>query len=199
MLRQNMMRLALREMAPTRAVTAPTRRLCTAPPRAVEHDGTLAQRTLVLLKPDAVERRLVGRLLQRFEDRGLALVGLRQRVAPRSLAEAHYDEHRAKPFFERACVFLASGPVVACALEGRGAIGAARALVGPTDPVGAPPGTIRGDFGSHWRRNLVHASDSEASAARELALWFPDGGLVPAAVALEPWVYETPGAAITFD
>ena len=96
------------QSAPTRAVTAPTRRLCTAPPRAVEHDGTLAQRTLVLLKPDAVERRLVGRLLQRFEDRGLALVGLRQRVAPRSLAEAHYDEHRAKPFFERACVFLAS-------------------------------------------------------------------------------------------
>ncbi|KAH8045336.1 nucleoside diphosphate kinase [Aureococcus anophagefferens] len=146
-----MMRLALREMAPTRAVTAPTRRLCTAPPRAVEHDGTLAQRTLVLLKPDAVERRLVGRLLQRFEDRGLALVGLRQRVAPRSLAEAHYDEHRAKPS-SSARVFLASGP--------------------------------------SW------PSDSEACAA---AVRFPDGGLVPAAVALEPWVYETPGAAITFD
>ncbi|KAH8060575.1 nucleoside diphosphate kinase [Aureococcus anophagefferens] len=168
------MRRALCHLAQQRAQSAPTRRLCTAPPRAVEHDGTLAQRTLVLLKPDAVERRLVGRLLQRFEDRGLALVGLRQRVAPRSLAEAHYDEHRAKPFFERACVFLASGP--SSASRRAAARSAPRALVGPTDPVGAPPGTIRGDFGSHWRRNLVHASDS---GVRELALWFPTAASSP--------------------
>ncbi|KAH8075825.1 nucleoside diphosphate kinase [Aureococcus anophagefferens] len=182
------------QSAPTRAVTAPTRRLCTAPPRAVEHDGTLAQRTLVLLKPDAVERRLVGRLLQRFEDRGLALVGLRQRVAPRSLAEAHYDEHRAKP---SSSARLPRRARRRAALEGRGAIGAARALVGPTDPVGAPPGTIRGDFGSHWRRNLVRrptrapAALSSRSGSRRRPR--------PAAAALEPWVYETPGAAITFD
>ena len=181
------------------ALRRPCRPFTAAPRRVVEHDGTLAQRSLILLKPDAVERRLVGRLLQRFEERGLALVGMRQRVASRALAEAHYDEHRGKDFFERACVFLASGPVVSVCVEGRSAIKAARALVGPTDPVGAPPGTIRGDFASHWRRNLVHASDSEASAAREIALWFRDDELLPAPTALEDWLFETPGARVRFD
>lgn len=168
-------------------------------PRAAEHDGTLSQRTLVLFKPDAVERRLVGRLLSRFEDRGLAPVAMRQRVAGRALAEAHYAEHAEKHFYERACVFLASGPLVSLVLEGRGAVRAARSLIGPTDPLDAAPGTIRGDYACHWRRNLAHASDSEAAAAREIALWFPgDDALSPPSTALEPWLIEAPGSRITF-
>ena len=180
------------------AIAASSRGLCVSPPHIVEHDGTRAQRSLILLKPDAVERRLVGRLLQRFEERGLALVGMRQRIASRELAEAHYEEHRGKVFFERACVFITSGPLISVCVEGRGAIGVTRSLVGPTDPVDAPPGTIRGDLATHWRRNLVHASDSEESAAREIGLWFRDDELMPAASALDPWLYETPQCPTTF-
>ncbi len=168
-------------------------------PHVVEHDGTRAERSLILLKPDAVERRLVGHILGRFEDRGLAVVALRQRTCDRALAEAHYAEHRDKHFCGRACAFLCAGPRVSACLEGRGAVAAARRLIGPTDPRDAPPGTIRGDLATHWRRNLVHASASADDAEREVALWFEDSDLCPPAAALDPWLYELPGARIGFD
>ena len=167
-------------------------------PHVVEHDGTRAERSLILLKPDAVERRLVGRILGRFEDRGLAVVALRQRTCDRALAEAHYAEHRDKHFFGRACAFLCAGPLVSACLEGRGAVAAARRLIGPTDPRDAPPGTIRGDYGVHWRRNLCHASDSEESAAREIALWFRADELAPWDQTNAPWLYELPSSKIKF-
>ena len=157
-------------------------------PHVVEHDGTLAERSLILLKPDAVERRLVGRILSRFEDRGLAIVALRQRTCDRALAEAHYAEHSDKHFFGRARAFLCAGPLVSACLEGRGAVAAARGLVGPTDPKDAPPGTIRGDLATHWRRNLAHASASAEDAEREIALWFESTDLCPAAVLAGPVV-----------
>ena len=168
-------------------------------PHVVEHDGTRAERSLILLKPDAVERRLVGRILSRFEDRGLAIVALRQRICDRALAEAHYEEHRDKHFFGRACAFLCAGPLVSACLEGRGAVAAARRLIGPTDPRDAAPGTIRGDLATHWRRNLVHASASADDAEREIGLWFDSADLCPPAAALDPWLYEVPGARIGFD
>ena len=168
-------------------------------PHVVEHDGTRAERSLILLKPDAVERRLVGRILSRFEDRGLAIVALRQRTCDRALAEAHYAEHRDKHFFGRACAFLCAGPLVSACLEGRGAVAAARRLIGPTDPRDAAPGTIRGDLATHWRRNLVHASASADDAEREVGLWFDSTDLCPPAAALDPWLYELPGAMIGFD
>ena len=178
--------------------TLQPRRLLASLPHVVEHDGTRAERSLILLKPDAVERRLVGRILGRFEDRGLAVVALRQRTCDRALAEAHYAEHRDKHFFGRACAFLCAGPLVSACLEGRGAVAAARRLIGPTDPRDAPPGTIRGDLATHWRRNLVHASDSVASAERELALWFDAGDLEPVPPALDAWLYELPTSRIAF-
>ena len=178
--------------------TLQPRRLLASLPHVVEHDGTRAERSLILLKPDAVERRLVGRILGRFEDRGLAVVALRQRTCDRALAEAHYHEHRDKHFFGRACAFLCAGPLVSACLEGRGAVAAARRLIGPTDPRDAPPGTIRGDYGVHWRRNLCHASDSEESAAREIALWFSDDELAPWDQTNAPWLYELPSSKIKF-
>ena len=179
--------------------TLQPRRLLTSLPHVVEHDGTLAERSLILLKPDAVERRLVGRILSRFEDRGLAIVALRQRMCDRALAEAHYAEHRDKHFFGRACAFLCAGPLVSACLEGRGAVAAARRLIGPTDPRDAAPGTIRGDLATHWRRNLVHASASADDAEREVALWFDSTDLCPPAAALDPFLYELPGARIGFE
>ena len=178
--------------------TLQPRRLLASLPQVVEHDGTRAERSLILLKPDAVERRLVGRILGRFEERGLAVVALRQRTCDRALAEAHYAEHRDKHFFGRACAFLCAGPLVSACLEGRGAVAAARRLIGPTDPRDAPPGTIRGDYGVHWRRNLCHASDSEESAAREIALWFRADELAPWDQTKAPWLYELPSSKIKF-
>lgn len=135
------------------------------------------QRTLVLLKPDAVQRGLVGELIRRFERKGLLIVGMRIQVASREIAERHYHEHAQKPFFAGLIGFITSAPLVALALEGDEAIAVVRTLVGPTDGRKAPPGTIRGDFGISRSSNLVHGSDSPEAADRELKIWFPEGFL----------------------
>jgi nucleoside-diphosphate kinase len=133
------------------------------------------QRTLILLKPDSVHRRLVGTLLQRFEQKGLRLVGLKFVQPGRELAEKHYAVHKGKPFYESLLAFLTAGPTVAVVFEGREAVAAARNLMGATDGVKATPGTIRGDFAISVQNNLVHGSDSPENAATEIALWFlPD-------------------------
>ena len=132
------------------------------------------QRTLLLVKPDGVQRLLVGRVLTRFEERGLKLVGLKLVLTDRALAEEHYAVHRAKPFFAGLVDFITSGPLVAAALEGPNAIAVVRAINGATRPHEAAPGTIRGDYTTSIQMNLVHGSDGPDTAQTELALWFDD-------------------------
>ncbi len=133
----------------------------------------MTQRTLVLLKPDAVRRGLVGQVLSRFEDKGLSIVAMEHRSIDAQTADAHYAEHVDQPWYPPLREFATSGPLVALVLEGDEAISVVRALNGATDGRAAAPGTIRGDLSLSNRENLVHASDSEESAAREMALWFP--------------------------
>jgi nucleoside-diphosphate kinase len=133
------------------------------------------ERTLVLIKPDGVQRLLAGRILSRFEERGLKLVGLKLVRVDRELAERHYAIHRQKPFFGSLVDFITSSPLVAAVFEGPNAIAVVRAMVGATRPLEAAPGTIRGDFALETAQNLVHASDGADTAKTELALWFrPD-------------------------
>jgi nucleoside-diphosphate kinase len=135
----------------------------------------VSERTLVLVKPDGVSRKLVGEVLARIERKGLDLVALELRTVDRELAVQHYAEHDAKPFFESLLTFITSGKVLAAVVEGPRAISAFRQLAGGTDPVEkAVPGSIRGDFGLDTQSNLVHGSDSPESAAREIKLWFPN-------------------------
>ena len=133
----------------------------------------MTQRTLVLLKPDAVRRGLVGQVLSRFEAKGLSIVAMEHRSIDAEMADAHYAEHVDQPWYPPLRDFATSGPLVALILEGDEAISVVRALNGSTDGRAAAPGTIRGDLSLSNRENLVHASDSEESAAREMALWFP--------------------------
>ena len=133
----------------------------------------MTQRTLVLLKPDAVRRGLVGQVLGRFEAKGLALVAMELRTITGEQADRHYAEHVEKDFYPPLREFITSGPLVALVLEGEQAIDIVRAINGATDGRKAAPGTIRGDFSLSNRENLVHASDSPESAEREIALWFP--------------------------
>ena len=148
----------------------------------------MTERTLVLVKPDGVQRLLVGRLLGRFEERGLKLVGLKLVHADRALAERHYAVHRGKPFYEGLLDFITSGPLVALALEGPNAILAVRTMVGATRPHEAAAGSIRGDFAVETAQNLVHASDSPETAAAELALWFKPGELLDYSREIDRWV-----------
>ena len=147
------------------------------------------ERTLVLIKPDGVHRGLVGEVTSRLERKGLKLVAARMLLPDPSLVERHYAEHEGKPFYRSLVDFLTSGPVMAMVVAGAQSIAVVRNLVGPTDPAKAPPGTIRGDLGLMVSRNVVHASDSPASADREIALWFPDGSLVEYQRTDEGWVY----------
>lgn len=133
-----------------------------------------AESTLLIVKPDGVRRALVGEVLGRAEAKGLAIENMRMFTIDRSLAEEHYGEHREKPFFEELVSFITSGPVVVARLTGEQAISVWRTLMGPTNPVDAPPGTIRGDLCTVITENLVHGSDSAESAARELKLFFPE-------------------------
>ncbi len=132
------------------------------------------ERTLVLVKPDGVQRRLVGEVLARLERKGLSLVAAELRTIDRATAEAHYAEHAGKPFFTPLIEFITSGPLLAAVAEGPRAIETWRAMMGATDPVKASSGTVRGDYGLVVTENLVHGSDSPESAAREIALFFPD-------------------------
>jgi nucleoside-diphosphate kinase len=135
----------------------------------------VTERTLVLIKPDGVQRQLVGEIIGRIERKGLTIAALELRHVSQDLAAQHYAEHEGKPFFESLLKFITSGPVVAAIVEGPRAIAAFRQLAGGTDPVDkAIPGTIRGDFGLETQLNLVHGSDSIDSAKREIGLWFPD-------------------------
>jgi nucleoside-diphosphate kinase len=131
-------------------------------------------RTLILVKPDAFERRLTGEIIARFEQKGLAIAALKQMTVQRDLAERHYDEHRDKPFFGELVEFITGGPLVAMVLEGHEAVSAARQVIGATNPLDATTGSIRGDFGLEVQTNLVHGSDSPESAARETELFFPE-------------------------
>jgi len=131
------------------------------------------QSTLLIIKPDAVRRGLIGELISRVERKGLRVEAIRMIRIDREVAEHHYDEHRAKPFFGELVDFITSGDVVVAKLTGEQAIPVLRTLMGPTDPASAPPGTIRGDFGTVITENLVHGSDSPESAQRELELFFP--------------------------
>ena len=132
------------------------------------------ERTLILVKPDAFERRLTGEVISRFESKGLSLVALKLLTADEEIANAHYAEHSEKPFFGELVSFITGGPLVAAVLEGPKAIPAARQLIGSTDPVEAATGSIRGDFGLEVTFNLVHGSDSPESAEREISIWFPE-------------------------
>src|SRR6187455_2169899 len=130
------------------------------------------ERTLILLKPDAVQRRLVGDLIAKFERKGLRLAGMKLLQTPKALAEKHYEVHKERPFYGSLISFLTSGPTVAMVLEGREAVVVARNLIGATDGVKAAPGTIRGDFALSVQNNLIHGSDSVENAQKEIALWF---------------------------
>jgi len=134
------------------------------------------ERTLILVKPDAFARGLTGEILARFERKGLRLAALRLLTVGAGLAEEHYAEHRERPFFGELVEFITSAPLVALVLEGDHAIAAARQVIGATDPLEASTGSIRGDLALEVGQNMVHGSDSPESAAREIALWFPDLG-----------------------
>lgn len=134
-----------------------------------------AQRTLILIKPDAVQRGLIAEVLGRFERKGLTIVGLHMQVASEAQGRKHYAEHAEKPFFPSLLAFITSAPLVALVLEGDEAVAVCRNLIGATDGRKAAPGTIRGDFGISKSSNLVHGSDSPESAEREMAIWFPQG------------------------
>jgi len=132
------------------------------------------ERTFVMLKPDAVQRGLIGEIISRFEKRGLKIIALKLLQVPQSLAEKHYAVHKERPFYQGLISYVTSGPVVAMVLEGPSAIQAARNTMGATNPVAAAPGTIRADFGMEIGRNLVHGSDGAETAAFEMNLWFGD-------------------------
>ncbi len=152
--------------------------------------GPNREYTLILVKPDGVQRALVGALLGRFERRGLKIVGLKLMVVERSLAERHYAEHQGKFFFAGLVEHLTSAPVVAAVLEGPAAIQVVRAIVGSTRPWEAAPGTIRGDLALHGLRNLIHASDAPETAAAEIALWFHPAELCAYTREVDRWILE---------
>jgi nucleoside-diphosphate kinase len=134
----------------------------------------MTERSFVMVKPDGVAAGLTGEVITRIERRGLSILALRKSVIGAGVAEEHYGEHRERAFFGELVEFVTSGPVVMMAVEGEGAIGALRTMMGPTNPLDAPPGTIRGDYALDVGRNVVHGSDGAESAARELALHFPE-------------------------
>ncbi len=146
--------------------------------------------TLIILKPDAVQRGLVGRILSRFEDKGLQIVGCKMLRITQHMAERHYEAHRDKPFYEGLVRFMTSSPVLVLAVRGKGAIAVSRKLMGATFGSSAEPGTIRGDFGVSNSFNLIHGSDSPESAQRELEIFFEEEELFDYDRAVDQWVYD---------
>ena len=147
--------------------------------------------TLVLAKPDAVQRGHVGNIISRLEIRGLKLIGIKLIKIDRNTAEKHYNDHKAKPFFKGLVEFITSSPVVAMVFEGKNAIEVVRQTMGPTDPKKAPPGTIRGDLGIDMGRNLIHGSDSIESAEKEINIFFDESELCVYDRSIDPWLTES--------
>jgi len=148
------------------------------------------ERTLILVKPDGVQRRLVGQIVSRLESRGLHLLGLKLVQVTPDLADRHYAEHVEKAWYPRLRSFITSAPVVAICVQGRSAISVCRAMMGPTDSAEAPPGTVRGDLGLSRSHNVVHSSDGPEAAARELTLWFAPGELLETPLSDLEWVHD---------
>lgn len=148
------------------------------------------EKTLVLIKPDGVQRGLIGTIVSRFESRGLKLVGMKFIHMTDALANQHYSDHIGKPFFEPLVAYIVSAPVVAMVWEGKDAISIVRTTMGKTNPAESPPGTIRGDFGVEVGRNLVHGSDSQKSAEKEIFLFFDESELIDWDRSLEQWIRE---------
>ncbi|MGQ9865985.1 MAG: nucleoside-diphosphate kinase [Pseudanabaenaceae cyanobacterium] len=148
------------------------------------------ERTFIAIKPDGVQRGLVGEIIRRFEAKGFQLVGLKLVQVTRELAEKHYAEHRERSFFPGLVEFITSGPVVAMVWEGKGVIAASRKAIGKTNPLEADLGTIRGDFGVDLGRNIIHGSDAPDTAEREIALWFAPHEIASWKPATASWLYE---------
>jgi nucleoside-diphosphate kinase len=148
------------------------------------------ERTYAMVKPDGVQRGLVGEIISRFEKKGLKIVGLKMLQIPREMAENHYGEHRGKPFFGPLVDYITSSPVVALVLEGKDAVSVARDMMGATNPLKAAPGTIRASFGMDIGRNIIHGSDSTASAEREINIFFRPEELTNYTRSVEGWIYE---------
>ncbi|MCS7122247.1 MAG: nucleoside-diphosphate kinase [Archaeoglobaceae archaeon] len=148
------------------------------------------ERTFVMLKPDAVQRGLIGEIISRFEKKGLKIIAMKMLKIERELAEKHYFEHRGKVFFDNLINYITSAPVVAMVLEGKNAVKVVRSIVGATNPSEALPGTIRGDYGMDIGRNVIHASDSKESAEREISIFFKPNELCEFKRIDENWVYE---------
>ena len=148
------------------------------------------ERTFVMIKPDGVQRRLIGKVIERLEQSGLKIVAMKFLHVSKELAEKHYEVHKGKPFYDGLIKYITSGPVVAMVIEGMNAIERVRNLVGATDPQKAMPGTIRGDFAQHIGRNIIHASDAKETAEKEIKLWFSDDEIIDYEIIDESWVYE---------
>ena len=150
----------------------------------------MIQKTYVMLKPDAVGRRLMGKILSRFEEKGLKIVAMKLRMIPEELAKEHYGEHKDKPFFEGLIEYITSGPVLTMVIEGDEAISVIRKMVGATNPQEADVGTIRGDFGMDTGRNIIHASDAPESAEREINLFFNEDEIIDYSMSDNTWINE---------
>ena len=148
------------------------------------------ERTFLAIKPDGVQRGLIGEIIKRYESKGFTLAGMKFMKVSRELAESHYDVHKERPFFAGLVEFITSGPVVAMVWEGEGVVAAARKIIGATNPLTAEPGTIRGDFGVDIGRNIIHGSDAVETAQREVSLWFSNDELVSWHPQNMPWLYE---------
>ncbi len=148
------------------------------------------ERTFIMIKPDGVQRNLVGNIVSRFETKGFKLVGMKFMAVSRELAEEHYGVHKERPFFGSLVEFITSSPVVAMVWEGDGVVAGARTLIGATNPLSAAPGTIRGDLGVSIGRNIIHGSDAIETAQSEIALWFKEDELASWEPATNSWLYE---------
>lgn len=148
------------------------------------------ERTYVMIKPDGVQRNLVGEIISRFEKKGFKIVGLKMLRMDRAIAEKHYAEHIGKPFFEALASYITSGPVVAMVLEGKDVVAAVRAMNGATNPANAGSGTIRGDYAIEVGRNVIHGSDSVDSANREIGIYFTADELCEYNKVIDTWIYE---------